>query len=319
MLLGCSSKKQPPAISFYYWRSSFNLNDTENTSLQNNECKTIYIKYFDVIKENTVRPVSIIKFKVLPQQKIVPVIFIKNNVFEDTAETETLAAKVAELINAINRENKITITQVQFDCDWTQKTKLSYFSFLEEFGKKTKLSLSATIRLHQVKYPSVTGIPPVKKGVLMFYNMGTINSGRTNSIYDKEIAQKYVPYLKNYLLPLDVAFPVFSWAIHCRDNNVLSLLNKTNASDFYNDSCFKKEKNGYLVATQSCFRSGNYFRKHDEIKFEKIEFNELQEMGELLSVRMKTRPHEIIFYDLDSININRYKKNAFKKIRDNFN
>ncbi len=86
-------------------------------------------------------------------------------------------------INQINKSVSIKCRALQIDCDWTTKTAPKYFYFLQQIREKldahedggtfaSLAMLSATIRLHQVKYPEKSGMPPVDKGVLMFYNMG---------------------------------------------------------------------------------------------------------------------------------------------------
>ncbi|MGG2305049.1 hypothetical protein ACE4Z6_26875, partial [Salmonella enterica] len=93
----------------------------------------------------------------------------------------------------------------QIDCDWTLGTKEKYFSLLKRIKERMALPLSCTIRLHQVKYQAKTGVPPVDRGMLMYYNMGHVEGAtETNSIYDPANADKYVSYVKDYPLPLDV-------------------------------------------------------------------------------------------------------------------
>jgi len=54
-------------------------------------------------------------------------------------------------------------------------------------------------------------VPPVDKGLLMFYNMGKISPdlNARNSIYNRADAEAYLESLPNYRLSLDVALPVF--------------------------------------------------------------------------------------------------------------
>ena len=79
--------------------------------------------------------------------------------------------------------------------------------------------LSATIRLHQVKYYKQAGIPPVDRGMLMFYNMGKLNAlTAENSIYNSNDAAGYIETVDDYPLKLDLALPAFSWAVHFRNS-----------------------------------------------------------------------------------------------------
>ena len=147
--------KPPSSISFYHWKSVFNLSKQEKECLQFNESETLYLKYFDVVKEEgQVKPVSVIQFKQAPSLSIIPVVFIKNNVFVDSdkLETDTLAIHISKLLQHINLKNNISVHEIQFDCDWTEATQELYFYFLKQFTKANPhTTLSATIRLHQVK------------------------------------------------------------------------------------------------------------------------------------------------------------------------
>jgi hypothetical protein len=84
-------------------------------------------------------------------------------------------SKISSLLKQANKSCK----KIQIDCDWSQGTKHNYFQFLKQFkALDTTLQLSCTIRLHQVKYPTITGIPPVDEGTIMYYNMGKLNEDR---------------------------------------------------------------------------------------------------------------------------------------------
>src|SRR5688572_2202261 len=80
----CNSDNK--SISFYYWKTSFQLNSYEKETLGNNDVKTLYVRYFDVdftpgsFEPEPVSPVSM-DISTKPY-RIVPVIFIKNRVFE---------------------------------------------------------------------------------------------------------------------------------------------------------------------------------------------------------------------------------------------
>ena len=312
------NEDQGTDISFYYWKSVFT--SKEEKCLKLNECKNIYIRYFDLIKEGQIRPVAIIQFIQIPWLNVIPVVFIKNEVFNntDSITVDSLVQNTAKLVRQINLKNKLTVNEIQFDCDWTEKTQKFYFYFLKQFGKAFPVDLSATIRLHQVKYKFKSGIPPVKRGVLMYYNMGKINSDTSNSIYDRNLALKYLPYLKSYTLPLSVALPVFGWGIQSRDGKVIALLNKMNETDFIADTNFAEQARNIFRVKNYCFKSGFYFVKNDLVKLEFVLEKDLMEMAEDLNSNLISKPKEIIFYDLDTINLNRYNENICKKVADNF-
>ncbi len=175
---------------------------------------------------------------------IIPVVFIKKRVFERIREDniESLAKSIYSLVSTVNHSIKKVPNRIQFDCDWTEKTRDKYFLFLRLYRSLSQSGISCTVRLHQVKYPGIAGIPPVDYAVLMFYNMGEINAGTGNSVYDKEIAKKYSPSIKSYPLELDLALPIFSWGLQLRAGRVIQLLNKMRFLQFETDSNFTKVK-----------------------------------------------------------------------------
>ena len=56
--------------------------------------------------------------------------------------------------------------EVQFDCDWTESTRVQYFAFLRESRKLfSGWRVSSTVRLYQYKYPEKAGVPPIERGM----------------------------------------------------------------------------------------------------------------------------------------------------------
>ena len=181
-------------------------------------------------------------------------------------------------------------------------------------GKK----LSATVRLHQIKYFEKTKIPNVDKGVLMYYNMGKIASDTINSIYDRNIANKYIGSLKNYPLSINIALPIFSWGIHIRDGKVIELINKLDINNLNNKSYFKVDGKNRFQVIQDNYTSGTFYKAMDIVKLEIISPNELIEMSSDLYENAKDIPEEIIFYDLDEFNLNKYENDIYKQVTSRF-
>lgn len=320
-LLGCSDSKKPD-IAFYYWKTLFRLSQTEKKTLTENNVKKIYLRYFD-ISMNTKGipfPESPIHFSQSTAGFIVvPVVYIKNKVFlNPNIAIRDLAEKTNSFITQINLQNKISCREIQIDCDWTLESKVNYMKFVAAFKKISDKKLSATIRLHQIKYFRKTGIPNVDHGVLMYYNMGKIGSDTMNSIYDKKIAALYLKSLKKYPLKLDVAIPIYSWGIHIQNGKVLGLKNKIAISSLQKDSNFIPLKNSFFRVKNSNYKKGTFYKKNDLIKQEYVTASDLLQMGDDLSEDIGSKPKEIIFYDLDDLNIKQYEKSIFKQITDCF-
>lgn len=320
MLNACHHR--PKSISFYYWKTVFSLDSIEKHTLQDNAVQRLYLRYFDVDfapGDTAAQPVSPLKADTsLSAWQIVPVIFLRNRVFEklDSPGIKTLARNIFSLSNAMSDTMKIHTTEIQFDCDWTEKTRDKYFFFIRQYRILTGQPITATIRLHQVKYPDRTGIPPVDRGILMYYNMGDINAGSERSIYERKTASRYIPSLRTYPMNLDVALPVFTWGLQVRDGKVTRLLNKMNFGHFENDSNFAASKTNWYTARHACFNSGYYFKEGDAVKIEHVPAKDLMDIIADINQYSNHRIGNLIFYDLDKTNLIQYEKTIFKKILD---
>jgi len=318
LLISCS-KNDKPIIAFYYWKTILKLSETEKEVLKDNNFSKLYIRYFDIgLHPKTTEPIPIspIHFQEdITKFDIVPVVFIQNKVMlKSNLDVDDLAEKTIHLVNEINSKNNIKSNEIQIDCDWSLASKDNYLKFIERFKKLSHRKLSATIRLHQVKYFKKTKIPNVDSGVLMFYNMGTISNDSLNSIYDKKIAEKYLESLKKYPLHLDFALPIYSWAIHIRNRKVIGLRSKLNVNELKKDNNFQQIKTVFFKVKKPNYKNGFFYEEGDVLKIEAISAENLKEMGEELSENVAQTPNEIIFYDLDEFNLRNYEKNIFEQV-----
>lgn len=319
LLLSACQRKEKPVISFYYWKTIFTLSASEKNILQENEVKKLYIRYFDVdLHPVTKDPIPNSPIRFLHKTTyftVVPVVYIKNSVLlKKNVDVQDLAKKTNNLIQQINAKNHIRISEIQIDCDWSLSSRDNYLKFIQFFKEVSQKKLSATIRLHQIKYFEETKIPNVDKGVLMYYNMGKIAPDSLNSIYDRNIALKYLSSLKHYPLPINIALPIYSWGIHIREGKVIGLRNKIAFDNLKKDSSFVLTNKNWLQVRQSNYKNGIYYRKNDFLKQEAISEKDLLQMADDLNDNSKEKPEEIIFYDLDEFNIKKYEKNIFEEV-----
>lgn len=317
------NQQEKPSISLYYWKTIFALSVTEENFLKENQVKKLYIRYFDIdVNQKTQLPFprTPIRFEVTPKNiEIIPVVYIKNEVMlNKKLDITDLAQKTNDYINQINLKNQIQIREIQIDCDWTLESRDTYMRFIETFKKNSARKLSATIRLHQIKYFKKTFIPNVDQGVLMYYNMGKIAPDSLNSIYDRNIANRYLASLQKYPLDINIAVPIYSWGIHIRDGKVIGLRNKIDISQIKNNSSFVLTKKNSFLVKNSTYKNGVFYKKNDWLKLESISQNDLLEMANDLENNINQNPKEIIFYDLDEFNIRNYEKDIFKKVIDCF-
>ncbi len=320
LLAACTPDDNRPDVSFYYWRTVFELSDAERQALRDNEVNKIYIRYFDVDVDRSGKtfPESPIRFVHKPENiQTIPVVYIKNKVMlQDSLSVDELAGHIISYIALINDSAGIkTFDEIQIDCDWTLKSRDKFMQFVDTLKRKSGKKLSATIRLHQVKHYTSTRIPDVDKGVLMYYNMGKIAADTLNSIYDRNVAKRYIESLKHYPLRLDIALPVYSWGVVIRDDKVFRLDGKINISDFQNDTNFTVSPRSKIIEVRnSNIKDGQYYLRNDKIKIEDISEQDLYQIVKDIKKQLPYSPNEIIFFDLNQTNIKRYEKEIFKKM-----
>jgi hypothetical protein len=316
----CSNNHDSPKVTFYYWKTEFKLSQSEKEVLKSNNVETLYIRYFDIgLKDNTPIPIAPIHFIQKPEMHIVPVVYIKNEVLVSSVNVQKLSQDIIKLIQDISNYHQLTYQEIQLDCDWTLESKFNYFKLINLCKKLSNKIISSTIRLHQVKFSSRTGIPNVDKGVLMYYNMGKIHADTLNSIYQRDIAKRYIKTLSQYPLELNIALPIYSWGIHIRNNRVIGLINKIKKKSFITDTNFTLIQHNILLTKNSILKSGFFFKKGDRIKIESISKLDIETMIGDLSDHVKTPPKEIIFFDLDDNNVDGYNYGpVFQKMCNSF-
>jgi hypothetical protein len=281
----------------------------------------LYVRYFDVDLQGGA-PIPVGKLVdaggLRYTKEIVPTVFITNRSFLDRPPEAVadLAGKVAALIESLHQKIATqTIREVQFDCDWTDRTQSNYFLFLEQIkARRPSWEISATLRLHQIKFPDRTGIPPATApNALMCYNTGDLdNPKETNSILEPDIVKQYVDDIEDYPKPLDLALPLFSWGVLIREGKVIKLLNTAQPLDFDDPSKFRRQ--GHIVQVlEDTYYKAHYLYAGDRIRLEGIAPNTLRTTARLLH-KQGLRPRQLIFYHLDSSIIKQYPYEELENI-----
>lgn len=274
-----NEKSQDLTISFYSWENSFN---------QKEITEKLYIKVLDIAYSTKL---EIIKSNLQEKPKdFIPVVYITNETMQNVDFSLISNAIIQGLKNYEFKE-------LQIDCDWSNSTQSNYFKLLEDLKTKLNKTLSATIRLHQIKYYTKTGVPNVDYGVLMYYNMSNITDINTkNSILDNDIAKKYHYNFENYKLKLKLALPLYSQAIQFRENKALSIFEGVEKNDF--DANFIEISPNLYKVSNSTYFKGRYIYKDDVFRFEDVKKEDLKIALEDFMNLTKNRFDEIIFYTL---------------------
>lgn len=323
IVLSGAACHQPPtarSLAFYYWQTTFHLPATERQYLDSLHCHTLYVKFLDVGRDpgpGEIRPFSQLEVSDttgLAGRQIVPTVFLTNTVFQNIAaeKIDWLASKTATALQRIVREFPAGSvgSLYQFDCDWTSSTRAAFFDFLQKIRPYLPpgSQLSATIRLHQYKAPKQTGVPPVERGMLMLYNTGDLDDpAEINSIFQPAAARRYLHGAPaDYPLPLDVALPVFSWALVYRDDTFWKILPAPGPADWADTTRFEATGPQRFRIRRGTFVGGHYLRPDDQLRVEAITPSLLREAAMLANQVHLADDATTAFFHLDSSTVSRY-------------
>ncbi|MCS6820281.1 MAG: hypothetical protein NZ551_00260 [Microscillaceae bacterium] len=317
-----SDKQIKPA--FYYWQTKLQLSENEQVYLQKLQVSQLFIRFFDIdFNPETQEALPLASLK-LPTQslknvEVIPVVFITNRTlrFIKTNKIEVLAKQLVRKVQKMHAHaTSNPLQELQVDCDWSVETKEKYFALLKKIAQELPKTvyLSATIRLHQLKYPAMVGVPPVHKGLLMYYNMGDLVGSQTqNSILDNEIAKKYLQNYHTYTLPLDFALPLYGWGVVLRENKVVHLLNEIQTTDLEKKNFEPIAKNTFKVKKSHYF-AGVYLYENDELRVENPTLNDLQQACRLLQKQINQPNTRLIFYHLSPNILRKFEVKDLEKL-----
>ena len=311
-LLSCKptidKEEELPAVSFFYWKSTFNVKDVSVDWLDSIPVNKLYIRFFDVDVDVDQGPVPVAPLTGLPQKlpySLTPVIFITNETFLKVREERELVDLADKLVGKLLQMSRPHIVKEWLiDCDWSPKTRIPFFKFcriLDEKARNNHIELKATIRLDQYKNVESTGVPPVKSGLLMAYNMGALENWETsNSILNEKDAAAYLQNPKRYPLPLTLGLPIYQWGVIFRDSIFTGLINGLDTSDLTDSTRFKKTGKNTFELSKNTFLQGFYLYEKDKIRIEKVGKDEILSIIHLLKKWKSVNDNkEIVFFHLD--------------------
>ncbi len=202
---------------------------------------------------------------------------------------------------------KVDFKEILIDCDWTEKSQKNYFYLLKQIKKLYPNSkIVATIRLWQYKYASKAGIPPIDKGLLMCYNITKPDDFQTkNSIGTSEELSQYITH-GDYKLKLDIALPLYSWAVAFRGNQFKGIL--SDYDRLIQDTIkVKKISDDKYVLQDDVLVGQTYLRNGDQIRVEKISEEEIDKMISIIKNKIKIdNETKVTFFSFDKKYINDY-------------
>lgn len=335
----CKQKRQfETERGFFYWKSRLQFSKPEITALEQLKVSKLYVKFFDVqLNEDGSGPLPVAKIHIdstvhsITRQyniQIIPVVFITNETLKvlDSTGLNLLAGNIFHLIESISEKKSFAnYPELQIDCDWTQTTKTQYFFLLQQIKKLMRGSaffgkhktLSATIRLHQVKYSNKTGIPPVDRGLLMCYNMGNLkNPATSNSILDPAELKAYLQGLNKYPLPLDIALPLFEWHVYFSNHLYKGITSQIKTEEL-NSSTGKWNQNIFTFERDTLLQNIR-FKKGDVLRFEESRKEDIEKCIDFLKQNFRNKKFTVFFYHLDEVILNKHPQHELETLYQRF-
>lgn len=326
----CNNAPRSVKMAFYHWKTTINPDDFKKI-----DTSKVYIKLFDVDWDDArvgAKPLAeVSNLKLLPKNLVfVPTVFLTNKVFSKfLVQSETTKEQIVQLAQHIYQKIKddtegYHFLEVQFDCDWTATTRDPYFFFLKQMKNLfSETQISATIRLHQIKFMDKTGVPPVDRGMLMAYNMGDLDDIKTeNSILNLETLKSYSKNFDKYPLELDVALPIFSWGIVFRDGQAVKIINNLSKKELLATpqyaTYFHQNSDNRFVLLKNQYLKGLYLYENDEIRIEDTPLSNLRSAATFLAQNIKNKQLTVAFYHLDSVTLQQYRYEDLENITQQF-
>lgn len=218
----------------FYWRTTFSIDKTERARLDDLGVSTLYVRYLDVdgyrlesaFPQQPIQTGNELRIRglsIVPTVYIVPEVLSRDN---DSSHLRSLAQKLVRYMLEVDTAIYVAagipprshFDRVLLDYDWTPNTRKVFFRLLrivQELLPTT--SVESTIRLWQYHNPSLAGVPPVKRGILMCYNMEPYSDPwTTNAVASIERFKQFVTpkAAESYPVALDIAYPIFRQSVH---------------------------------------------------------------------------------------------------------
>jgi len=226
-MAGCKEHGDAPKRGVYYWSTSFSLDSTKLKFLKDHSIDRIYLRLFDVVSDNGApHPNATVLFPDTAANspvEIVPVVYIHNDVM--AGNVSGLGAKILDRIGRMAETHGFgPVKELQIDCDWTGSTRKHFFEFMDSLHTLTTtagITLSVTIRLHQLAQKA----PSADKGILMVYNTGDMTRLDVEKpILDLNDVKPYLRNLSDYPLPLATAYPIYRWDLLFRNGRFVDII-----------------------------------------------------------------------------------------------
>ena len=310
------------ANAVYYWRTTLQFDSTERQFLTDHKIGKMYVRFFDVVLDESedCEPNATLQFtdSIPDGVEVIPTVFITENCLKQNIDD--LPSLIVKRVLQMCETNDIAgVKEMQIDCDWTKNSQNAYFNMLSKVRQLLEVNdmrLSVTIRLHQLNMTP----PPADYGVLMMYNTGDpTNRQCENPILGLKEVEPYLKYVDNYELPLCVAYPNFGWKLLFQGETFKSILYDADLND---TTLYRRmTANNYMAISSRGIATGpgyeavdTHINPGDVVLVKEVPFALIKRVHDLLGEHRSNINNQVIFYDLKTENIKRYKPNEYETI-----
>jgi hypothetical protein len=316
ILQSCQPFPQEVTRGMYYWKSNeSSLSLEERQLLSELSIKKLYVKFFEVEAHPAFVTQPISKTQLLAPDlslEVVPTVFIHNEALQGLNEedVDSLAANILFLCSRYYKKSfdqaRSSFSEIQLDCDWTPSTRDTYFRLIRSLKQRSGKQISCTLRLYPYKYQDQMGVPPADRAMLMCYSLtNPLAEESVNSIQDNQRLEAYLHPAQTYPLPLDIALPLFSWALWYQNNQFSGIL-RVNPEGIQAVSALIRPM--WYEVQQDTMIGESFLRRGDKIKLEEVSEKETLNTLELIKKYVHFSPVTTVsLFHLDTQSANAYE------------
>ncbi|KAF5030741.1 hypothetical protein DSECCO2_635030 [anaerobic digester metagenome] len=207
--------------------------------------------------------------------------------------------------------------ELLIDCDWTVSTKEKYFSLLKELQKLDKnIEIQSTLRLWQYRDHELAGVPPVDRCLLMCYSTGNPSDpDEENAIVDLKTIKEYINH-SDYPKELDIALPVYSWAVLFRKNEFRGIISPLTMAELKEMTFLEQMKDSTRFRVKTDTVIGDlYYRYGDELRFQGVNTKELTDIATWVDQKINPgKNSRVSLFSYDTLYFNQIGNENIDKI-----
>jgi hypothetical protein len=142
--------------------------------------------------------------------------------------------------------------------------------------------------------------------------------GEQNSILDQHEMDLYLKdYLSQHPLPLDVALPIFEWAVVFRNGQDAGISKRISKIQIDDKKLFRRKENSILYDLLIDYPVAG-LKKGDVVRWEQISPEDLLTTSKFLSRSLAPSERNLVFYHLDTDLLKHFTNENFQKVIANF-